>query len=268
MGAETPLAQRAPLTRWQKLQPPALVVLLLLLAWELADRFAKYPVGTFAGPWETARSLWYLVETDQLLTALKATLRRLGVSFLLSLLIGAFMAAMMVLMAPVRRGVQPLLLGLQSLPGLAWIPVSILWFGYTETTLYFVTVIGSVFAVTMGFVDAFATVPPIYTRAARNMGLRGPALLLRVTVPAATPLLVSAAKVGWSFAWRSLVGAEIFFASLGGVGYLLNSGREFNDPAQIFASMVIVLVLGIVFDRLLFSNLERAVRRRWGLAER
>jgi NitT/TauT family transport system permease protein len=124
---------------------------------------------------------------------------------------------------------------------------------------------GCLFTVTMGFTDAFANVPPIYTRAARNMGASGFSLLLRVRVPSATPNLILASKVAWSFAWRSLLSAEIVFATVG-IGFLLNQGRDFNDVSQVMATMVLAIVVGMAFERLLFAQLEVRVRRRWGLA--
>src|SRR5207302_4064371 len=120
---------------------------------------------------------------------------------------------------------------------------------YRDAGILFVTVIGSVFSIAMGFADSFATVPPLYHKAARNMGVQGSRLLLRVTVPAATPQLVTAAKVGWSFAWRSLIGAEIIFASLGGLGFLLDQGRNYFDVAQVFATMILLIAIGVVIER-------------------
>ncbi len=254
------------LSRWARVRPPLIVLAVLVLAWEAAHRLHLYPDFLFPGPLDAARSLVALARSGQLLPSLTATLTRLGISFLLSLVLGAILAALLVLIPWLRRGVQPLLLGLQSLPGIAWVPVALLWFGFSENALYFVTVIGSVFAITMGFVDAFSLVPPLYAKAGRNMGVSGVRLLVRVTIPAATPHLVSSAKVGWSFAWRSLIGAEIVFASVG-LGFLLNQGREFLNVAQVFGTMVAVLVLGSAFERLLFARLERFVRRRWGLTK-
>lgn len=244
---------------------PIVFVGLLLLAWEVAFRLHAGPDFLSAGPAESAKSILHLLASGQLVPSLQRTLTRLGIAYGLAILLGGFLAALMMLVPLVRHALQPLFLGMQSMPGLAWVPPALIWFGFSETSLIFVTLIGSVFAITMGFVDAFATLPPLYEKAARNMGVRGVPLLFRVTVPAATPHLVTTAKVGWSFAWRSLLGAEIIFASVG-LGFLLNQGREFLDLAQVFGTMMIVLALGILFERLVFALAEKSIRRRWGLA--
>ncbi|HEX2066361.1 MAG TPA: ABC transporter permease [Candidatus Thermoplasmatota archaeon] len=246
---------------------PFLVAVVVLVGlWGLLHWLRLWSPFLFPGPLDVARSLYHLAADGQLWPALRVTFWRLGSSYFLALALGAFIAAGLVLVPGLRGAVQPFLLALQSLPGVAWVPVAVLWFSYQEAGILFVTIIGSVFSVAMGFADAFATVPPLYHKAARNMGVAGSNLLLRVTVPAATPHLVTAAKVGWSFAWRSLIGAEIIFVSLGGLGFLLNQGRDFFDVSQVFATMIVLIAIGVVIERVVFARVERVVRIRWGLA--
>jgi NitT/TauT family transport system permease protein len=245
---------------------PFLVTVIVLLAlWATLHWLRIWEPYLFPGPLDVARSLYHLAASGQLVPSLQATFRRLGLSYVLSVALAAFMAAGLVLVPHFRAGVQPFLLALQSLPGIAWVPVAVLWFGLQESGLLFVTIMGSVFSIAMGMADSFATVPPLYHKAARNMGVHGANLLLRVTVPAATPHLVTAAKVGWSFAWRSLIGAEIIRASVG-LGFLLNAGRDFGDVSQVFATMVVLIAIGVLIERVVFARIEVYVRRRWGLA--
>ena len=248
---------------------PFLVTVTLLIGiWSVLHWLRIWPPYTFPGPLDVARSLYRMAAEGQLLPAVLATFRRLGLAYGISMLLGAFIAAGLVLVPGFRGGVQPFLLAFQSLPGLAWIPVTILWFGLREQAILFVTIMGCVFSIAMGMADAFATVPPLYHKAARNMGVHGANLLLRVTVPAATPHLITAAKVGWSFAWRSLVGAEIILTGVTvGVGFLLDQGRAYGDISQVFATMIVLIVIGVVIERVVFATLERAVRTRWGLAD-
>ena len=245
---------------------PGLVVLLLFLGgWWAWARFAHDPHDLFPGPYDVALSLLHLFEDAQLLPSLRATMDRLLRGFLISLAAGGVIALAMARWRPVERGLKPYLLGLQSLPSIAWTPLCVIWFGFSETALIFVTVIGSLFSVALSFTDALNSVRPAHVLAARNMGSKGLGLLLRVKIPAAFPAIVSGIKQCWSFAWRSLVGAEIIFASVG-LGFLLKSGQDFLDTPQVIAVMVVTLFLGILFEVLLFTRLERWVRRRWGLA--
>lgn len=244
---------------------PALVVLaLFLLAWWAAARYLPDPYDLFPGPGAVAVSLLGMLESDQLWPNLRATLEILFQGFFISLGIGGVIALGMARWHAVERGLKPYLLGLQSLPSIAWTPLCIIWFGFSDTSLVFVTVIGSLFSVALSFTDALNSVRPAHVLAARNMGSKGLGLLLRVKIPAAFPAVMSGIKQCWSFAWRSLIGAEIIFASIG-LGFLLKYGQDFGDTAQVIAVMVITLLLGIVFEVLLFTRLERWVRKRWGL---
>jgi NitT/TauT family transport system permease protein len=186
------------------------------------------------------------------------------VGFLISLVLGSILAFLMVHFATFGKGIQPYVLGLQTFPSIGWVPLALIWFGFSEAALLFVTIIGSLFSVTVSFADALRTVPPVYLKAARNMGSDGMDLILRVTVPAALPHLISAMKVGWSFAWRSLIGAEVIFASVG-LGFLVNQGREELNIAQVMGMMIAILAIGVLVDRVLFSRTHEWASRRRGL---
>ncbi len=95
------------------------------------------------------------------------------------------------------------------------------------------------------------------------MGAKGVGLYLRVVLPAALPSIITGMKLGWAFAWRSLMAAELLYVS-GGLGQLLMMGREFNDIAEVVAVMALIVAIGLLNDRLVFSSLERKVRERFG----
>jgi NitT/TauT family transport system permease protein len=245
---------------------PAVVILVLfLVGWWAAAWYLPDPRNLFPGPGEVGRKLLQLAGSEQLLPSLRSTMDRLLRGFLISVVAGGVIALAMARWPVAEKGLKPYLLGLQSIPSIAWTPLAIIWFGFSESSLIFVTVIGSLFSVALSFTDALNSVRPAHVLAARNMGSKGLGLLLRVKIPAAFPAVVSGIKQCWSFAWRSLIGAEIIFASVG-LGYLLKSGQDFLDTAQVMAVMVVTLLLGILFEVLLFTRVELWVRKRWGLA--
>lgn len=260
-----PARSSQPMPRLARGAVPALVVLaLFLVGWWAAARYVHDPYDLFPGPGAVAVSLAGMVRSAQLGPNLRATMEILFQGFFISVAAGGLVALAMARWHAVERGLKPYLLGLQSLPSIAWTPLCIIWFGLSDTSLLFVTVIGSLFSVALSFTDALNAVRPAHVLAARNMGSKGLGLLVRVKIPAAFPAVMSGIKQCWSFAWRSLIGAEIVFASIG-LGFLLKYGQDFGDTAQVIAVMVITLLLGIVFEVLLFTRLEKWVRRRWGL---
>ena len=122
---------------------------------------------------------------------------------------------------------------------------------------------GAVLAITIATEGAVRAVPPLYVRAARTMGARRLRLYARVILPASLPGITTGLKLGWTFAWRSLMAGELLYVA-GRLGQMLTLGRELNDLARVMAVMVVIVVLGLGFERLLFGALERRVRERWG----
>jgi NitT/TauT family transport system permease protein len=158
-------------------------------------------------------------------------------------------------------------LGLQTLPSVCWVPLALLWFGQTETAMLFIVVMGTVWAVILATDHGIRQIPPIYREAASTMGSKGLHLWLRVLAPASLPHIVSGAKQGWAFAWRSLMAAEIYITILSGmgIGHLLHYGRELHAMDQVVGLMFIIIVIGFLADKIIFSPWERFLHRRWGL---
>src|SRR5437764_14881686 len=157
-----------------------------------------------------------------------------------------------------------LLVSLQSLPSICWLPLAVLWFGLTEKAILFVVIMGSVLSVTIAMETGRQQMPKIYSMAGRNLGARGLKLFLYVLLPASLPYLVSGLKQGWAFAWRSLISGEMIFVSLG-LGQLLMMGRDLNDMSKVIAVMALIVVIGYIVDGLVFRLVERRLQQKWGL---
>jgi NitT/TauT family transport system permease protein len=158
-----------------------------------------------------------------------------------------------------------LLVSLQSLPSICWLPLAVLWFGLTEKAILFVVVMGSLLSVTIAMEDGRHQMPKIFGMAGRNLGASGFNLFWHVLLPASLPYVVSGLKQGWAFAWRSLISGEMIFVSLG-LGQLLMMGRDLNDMSQVIAVMILIIGIGYIVDGLVFKTMERRLQRKWGVA--
>jgi NitT/TauT family transport system permease protein len=157
-----------------------------------------------------------------------------------------------------------LLLGMQSLPSITWLPLAVLWFGLSERAITFVVVMGSLFAIAIATRDGVRTIPVLQRRTAQVFGASKLQTIRYVTIPGMLPSMVGGLKLGWSFSWRSLMAAEIIYVTTS-LGHLLQLGRELNNVALVMAIMVVIVVIGLAVDRLLFGPLDGWVRHRWGL---
>jgi NitT/TauT family transport system permease protein len=242
-----------------------LVLVGLLGAWALFARFGPWPHHLFPGPTAVASSLWGMTRDGQLWDALVRSMGRLAQGYGLSVLIGVPLGLLMGRVALARRCLRPLVVGLQALPSICWLPLALLWFGLTEASIIFVVVMGSVLSIAISVEDGVLRVDPLLLRVASTYGIRGPRFHVGVLLPAALPGIITGLKLGWSFAWRALMAGELLYVS-GGLGQLLTMGRELMETAQVMAVMVCIIAVGTLVDRVLFQTVEVRVRRRWGLS--
>jgi NitT/TauT family transport system permease protein len=248
--------------------PPVLAIGLLLLVWELTYRSGVKPPYALPSPADVGLVLRDQIGDGTLLGAMATSLTRGGLGFLAALAIGTPLGILIARVRPVRRGIGPLVSGLQSLPSVAWVPAAIIFFGIGDTAIYAVVLLGATPSIANGMVSGIDQIPPLYQRVGKVLGARGLASARHVLLPAALPGYVGGLRQGWAFSWRSLMAAELIVNSpeLGqGLGQLLDAGRSLNDMSLVFAGILGILVVGIAVELCVFAPLERRVLRRRGL---
>lgn len=236
----------------------------LLALWEIAFRMAIWDPLLFPSPAQVAQSLWRSLEDRSLLIATGISLRRIFIGYAIALVGGTSLGVLLARWRFLEVTVGSLVLGLQTLPSICWLPLALLWFGLNDRAILFVVVMGAIMAIVVSVYDGIKNLPPIYEKAALTLGAGRWALNVEVLLPAAFPSILTGAKLGWSFAWRSLMAGELVFVSAG-LGHMMMMGRELADMGQVMAVMVVIIGLGLFVDRVVFRPLETSVRRRWGL---
>ncbi len=233
--------------------------------WQIVFLFNVWPKVALPSPAMVSSSFEGLIQDRTLIDGIAVTMYRLIIGFSISIIIGIVIGLAMVKFSGFGKTMSSFAVGLQSFPSVAWVPFAILLIGLNDFGILFVVIMSSVFSVMMSTYSGVRNIPHIYIRAARNMGAKGFSLFWYLMIPAATPSLLIGLKQAWSFAWHALIGAEILIAASVGLGHVLLVGREFQLMDQIIASMITIFVIGLIFDRLLFSKLEDRVREKWGL---
>jgi NitT/TauT family transport system permease protein len=227
------------------------------------------PKHALAPPSEAFADLWDMGEDGTLTEALRTTLERSAVGFAVALVIGTVVGAVVASFRVVRIAVGSLITGLQTMPSIAWFPLAVLLFKRTEAAITFVVVLGAAPSIANGLITGVDQIPPILKRAGRALGAKGIDSFRYVMLPASLPSFVGGLKQGWAFAWRSLMAGELLNVVIGkpSLGQLLTINRDFNDSSGLLATMIVILMVGIVIDAVFFGTLDRAIRRRWGLVE-
>lgn len=246
-----------------------LFYLILITIWELVykigvDYLEVWKPYTFPSPIDVFKTLYGLIIDNTLGIAIVASLKRILVGFFISILIGSTIGLTIVRFKYLDENLSALILGLQTLPSICWLPFAILWYGLNESAIIFVIAIGSTFAISIAIESGIKNVNPLFIRAAKTMGANGIKIYWNVILPASLPNIVSGLKQGWSFAWRALMAGEMLSATKG-LGQVLMVGRDLADISQVMAVMVVIVVLGLGVDKLFFGRIEKSIRYKWGL---
>ncbi|HAM70060.1 MAG TPA: ABC transporter permease [Verrucomicrobiales bacterium] len=244
--------------------------LLLVLAWECAIRSKVWDSPLIPAPSDVVRYFMASIEDRTLLDASWVTLKRLLLGYLVSVAAGLPLGLLNARFQFLRDTLGLVALGIQTLPSVCWAPLALIWFGQTESAMFFIVLMGSLWSVLLATSAGVANVPPIYARAARTMGSQGLHTWYAVVLPASLPFIVSGMKQGWAFAWRSLMAAEIYITIMTGfgLGHLLHYGRELHDMAAVVGIMLVIVVIGLLADKIMFSPFENFMHRRWGTARK
>ncbi len=244
----------------------ALFFAALVGIWEVAYRAKIWSPVLLPSPQQVGEYLLSAAKDGTLGHSTVVTMRRLLIGYFVGLIFGIPLGLLTARSEVMQDTIGTLALGLQTLPSVCWVPLALLWFGQSEAAMLFVVVMGTLWSVVIATDTGVRNVPPILRRAALTMGSKNLHMWFKVILPASLPFIVSGMKQGWAFSWRSLMAAEIFVTILTGfgLGQLLHYGRELSAMDQVIGIMVVIVVIGLLADKIFFSPIERFLHHRWG----
>ncbi|ONI69985.1 sulfate ABC transporter permease [Kribbella sp. ALI-6-A] len=250
--------------------PPIGAIAVFVLIWQVLWAAAFWPEFKLPAPVAVWDQIWQLVVSGEILELFWTSVHRAVIGFAISLLIAVPLGLAIANITVVRRGVGPLVSGLQSLPSVAWVPAAILWFGLNDRAIYWVVLLGAVPSIANGLVSGLDQVPPILPRVGQALGAGRWSGIRYILLPAALPGFLGGLKQGWAFSWRSLMAAELIATSpdLGeGLGQYLHNGMSLSDISMVFAGILLIFVVGVGIELLVFRPLENSVLRARGLTQ-
>jgi NitT/TauT family transport system permease protein len=268
---DTPTAQQR--LSWRRFTagalPPLVALVVALVIWQglwAAAITTEYKLPSPASVWH---EFIKVILTGEIWGILWTSLHRAVLGFAASVVIATPLGLLVAKVRVVRAAIGSLLAGLQSLPSVAWVPAAVLWFGLTDSTIYFVVLMGAIPSIANGLVSGIDQIPPILPRVGHVMGAGRLDSARLILLPAALPGYIAGCKQGWAFSWRSLMAAEIIANSpqLGkGLGAYLKEGSDYNSMPEVIAAIFLILIVGIGIELLAFRPVERSVLRSRGLS--
>lgn len=239
-------------------------LIILVIAWELSYRIFQWG-WKFPSPLQTYQAFYDGSTKGNLLEATFSSLRRLLISFVLAIGIGTLLGFLFARFRYFDETFGFLVVALQTVPSIAWLPFAIIWFGLKDTSVIFITTIGATWTMSMASRTGIMNISTIHLRAARMMGTgSGFRMFFQVMFPAAFPHLITGVRVAWAFAWRALTAGELIARGVG-LGQTLQDSRSIGDTATILCVVIIIAVIGTLSDHLCFKRLEDRIMLRYGL---
>ena len=261
-----------PLTLWEKLYNnggfrKTILILLLGALWEWYAHHLNNPllVPTLSS---TLQAFWEAVYAGELpgraLTSIRLLLQGYAVGLALALV---FTAAAMTF----RLGndlLETLTSMFNPLPAIALLPLALIWFGLGDKSIIFVVVHSVLWAVALNTHSGFRSVSNTLRMVGRNYGLGGIRFVTKVLIPAAFPSILTGLKIGWAFAWRTLIAAELVYGAAsgkGGLGWFIYEAKNQLEIPAVFAGLFTVIMIGLFVENLIFRTIEARTVRRWGM---
>jgi len=243
------------------------VLALLALAWELCARATNNELllPTFV---QTNLAFINGVIDGEIPLRVWTSLRVLLVGYAIGIALAAALTAFGVVSRIGRDFLETLTAMFQPLPAIALLPIALLWFGLGDLSLLFVIVHSVLWAVALNMHSGFQSVSETLRMVGRNYGLTGVAFVRRILLPAALPSILTGLKIGWAFAWRTLIASELVFgvsSGSGGLGWYIYENKNELEISKVFAGLFTVVLIGLVVENLIFKTIERRTVRVWGM---
>jgi len=261
-----------PLTVFERLYNQAwlrktFLIAVLLVVWELYARHLDNPllVPTFT---DTITAWWEGIASGVLPDRAWTSLQVLAIGFSTGVVLAFILTVLAITTRIGTDFLETMTAMFNPLPAIALLPLALIWFGLGVGSLVFVLVHSVLWAVALNTHAGFRGVSQTLRMVGRNYGLSGLSLVLKILIPAAFPSILAGLKIGWAFAWRTLIAAELVFgvsSGQGGLGWFIFENRNQLETANVFAGLLTVILIGLFVESVIFRAIENATVRRWGM---
>lgn len=247
---------------------PVLFVLGFGVLWQIIYLLNVFPKILFPSVVDILEALLYGFQKESLAQSTFYSLSLIFKGLLIGIVLALIFSTLSVFNSVFRNIYGVVISFCDPLPGIALLPIALLWFGIGEATIVFIIVHSVIWPFSRSIIDGFGAVPQTYIEVGKNIGLSGYKIIWGVYVLSAFPYILSGLKTGWARAWRALISAEMIFGAtgaVGGLGWYIFTRRYRMDTPGVYATLLIIIVIGLVVEYVLFEKLEKNTVRKWGV---
>jgi NitT/TauT family transport system permease protein len=244
-----------------------LILVVLALIWEDYGRFLNNDLlfPTFSA---TVRAFAEAILSGVLPARAWASIKVLLMGYACGVVLAALLTALAIMSRIGTDFLETMTSMFNPLPAIALLPLALIWFGLGNGSLIFVLVHSVTWAIALNTHSGFLSVSNTLKMVGRNYGLTGPRYIWKILIPAAFPSILTGLKIGWAFAWRTLIAAELVFgvsSGSGGLGWFIFENKNTLDIPNVFAGLLTVIIIGLVIENVIFRTIENQTIGRWGM---
>jgi NitT/TauT family transport system permease protein len=245
-----------------------LPIAVIAAIWELVSHFSGINPALFPPIEVVARTFWQLLRNGVLEQNAAGTLWRMFLGWSIAAVAGTILGFLMARVRYLEELLVPIIGMLLPIPSLAWIPFFILWFGLTNSAVVALVIFSSVLPITLTVWTGTRTINPVWTRAARSLGIFGVRFFYKIVLPASLPFVMTSLRVGIAQAWRAVIAGEMLAGTSFGLGIMIFNARQYLRTDVMIASLLVIGPLGFLIEKVLFETIERKTIERWGMSGR
>lgn len=243
-------------------------IILFILIWEIIFWSGRFSPLVFPSLQEIVATLFKSIFNGELTQQLLFSLSVIFQGLFLSLLLAIFLSLLAHFSEVVASLIDSLVAIAHPLPGIALMPLVLIWFGTGRQAVLFIILHSVLWPMVLNLRTGFNSIPEIYNLVGKNYGLNRMEILIQILTPASLPYFLAGLKIGWARSWRALISAEMLFGavnSVGGLGWYIFQKRVFFDLPGVFSGIILIIMIGIIVEDFIFNRIEKYTIEKWGM---
>ena len=247
----------------------AIWIILALIIWESIARFSSVTNLAFPSLTLIGKALIESIISGEIINQMAFSLGLIILGLIISILLALIMSSLSIVNPIVENLVQTSISIFHPLPGIALLPLIILWIGTGSKAVVFIIIHSVLWPMILNMVAGFKAIPQVYKKIGRNYEFSTGKIISKIYIPASLPYIIAGLKIGWARAWRAAISAEMIFGATGGkggIGWYIFNKRVFMDTPGLFAGLIVIIIIGILVEDLAFGKLEETTIKKWGIS--
>lgn len=245
-------------------------IIIMLILWEGVSRFTQVNPLAFPSLETIGESLIQAITTGEILGQMAYSVGTIALGLGIAAGIALIFSFLSIYSTVVDTFTDTCISLFHPLPGIALLPLIILWFGTGSIAIHIIIIHSVLWPMLLNTKSGFMAVPEIYRKIGMNYELSMSNILFKIFLPASLPFGLAGLKIGWARAWRAAISAEMVFGATGGkggIGWYIFNKRVFMDTPGLFAGLFVIIIIGILIEDFFFGKLEKETIKKWGISQ-